>query len=112
METTGDLVAPFGELGARVEGGQHRLQRGQARGLVGLHGDAAPVVYNLHRPVRTDGDADLGAEASHGLIHRVVHNLVDQVVKPALVRAADVHAWTATHRIAALKHLNVFGGIA
>jgi len=49
--------------------------------------------------------------AGHRLVHRVVQQLGHEVMKRAVVDAADVHAGATAHRFQALQHLDVVGGI-
>jgi len=77
-----------------------------------VDGDAAAVVLDGDRVVEVDGHLDLGAVAGHGLVHRVVHELVDQVVQPLEAGGADVHAGAQADRLQALEHLDAFGGVA
>ena len=70
-------------------------------------GDAPAVVHDGDGVVRVDGHVDGVAEAGHGLVDGVVDDLIDQVVQPADVRGADVHARPAAHRLQTLQHLNL-----
>ena len=45
--------------------------------------------------------------AAERLVDRVVDDLADQVVQPALVGAADVHAGTAANRLQPFQDLDV-----
>ena len=49
--------------------------------------------------------------SSHRFIDRVVHDLPDQVVKPALHHVADVHVRPLANSLEALEHLDVFGPV-
>ena len=111
MQAAGDLVPAAAELGPGVENGHHRFQRRYACGGVLLDGDAAAVVGAGDGSVLLDGHQDLVAVASHGLVDGVVDDLVDEVVKAALVGAADVHAGTAAYGFEAFEHLDVCGGV-
>ena len=97
VQPAGDPVAAPAELRPCVEGRQHRLQRGEPRGTVHVHGNASPVVRNLNGVVRPDHHLCTGAEARHRLVHCVVHYLVDQVVQAPVVGAAYVHTGAAAH---------------
>src|SRR5215216_2910104 len=93
VETARHLVAAaVAELAAGVEHGEHYLR---GRLLLLLHDadrDAAAVVRDRDAVVGVDGDLDLGRLAGQRLVDRVVHHLVDQVMKTARARRADVHA--------------------
>ena len=47
----------------------------------------------------------------HHLVDRVVDDLPEQVMKPRLVDAADVHARPAPDGLQAFEHRDRFGGI-
>src|SRR6202000_1079175 len=83
------LVAVLVELAAGVQLGQRDLG-GRALGLVlvvHLHagGDAAAGVDDRDRVVGVDGDGDVVAVASQGLVDRVVDDLEDEVVQAGAV---------------------------
>jgi hypothetical protein len=82
-----------------MEGGHHRLQRWPTRYLVDVYRDAAPIVGDHDRAVLLDDYCNGIAKASHGLVHSVVHYLVNQVVKASLVGAANVHTGSTAHRL-------------
>ena len=50
--------------------------------------------------------------AGQRLVHRVVHDLVDQVVQAHLAGRADVHGGTQADRVKALEYSDVFRGVA
>ena len=76
-----------------------------------VNGDPAAVVLDRDRGVLQDFDNDPVAEAGHCLVDGVVDDLVDKMVQPALVRAADIHAGAPPNGLGSLKDLNVLGGI-
>ena len=57
-------------------------------------------------PVRLEGEHDPVAVAGQRLVDRVVDDLPDQVVQPALTGRTDVHARALAHRLEALEHLD------
>ena len=65
--------------------------------------DPAAVVDDGHRVVGVDRDRDGVVAAGQRLVNRVVDNLVDEVVKPARARRADVHAGALADRLQALE---------
>ena len=93
VEATGDLVpAAVAELAAGVQDGEHDLDRGLLLLLHLGHGDAAAVVGDGDGVVRVDRDRHGRAEAGQGLVDRVVHDLVHEVMQTADARRSDVHA--------------------
>ena len=106
VEAAGDLVGVVVKLAARVEDGEDHLERRDLLDGVLLHGDAAAVVVDRDRVVRVDGHLDLGAEAGHGLVDGVVHDLPHQVVQAGGGRRADVHARALPDRLETLEDLD------
>ena len=106
VQAAGDLVAAATELAARVQHGQRHRQRGHLLPGRGVGGDAAAVVLDPHAAVALQGDDDPVAVAGHGLVHRVVDDLPDEVVQPALTGGTDVHAGSLADRFEALQHLD------
>ena len=78
------LVGVIVELAARMEYCEDHLKGGLP--LDGMHGggDATPVVDHSDRVVGMDGNLNLVAETSHGLINRVVDDLPHQMVEASL----------------------------
>ena len=50
---------------------------------------------------------DMIAKAGHGLVNSVIHHLINQMVQPAVIGRADIHARTAANRLQPFQHLNV-----
>ena len=59
-----------------------------------------------------DRDRDRVAVAGERLVHRVVHDLVDEVVQAARTGRADVHARALAHGLEALEDRDVLGVVA
>src|SRR5215470_1775071 len=111
VESAGHLVRGMLELAAGVQHGEDDLGRGLARLLMGVDGNASPVVAHRTGAVRMQDDLDAVAEAAHGLVHGVVDNLVDKVVEPIGPRVADVHGRPLAHGLETLEDLDVACGI-
>ena len=114
VQAAGHLVALAAELAAGVQHGEHDLRRALAlvrTGRVGVHRDAAAVVVHAAATVGQHGDRDGGGEARHGLVHRVVHDLPDEVVEAGEAGGTDIHARSFADRIQPLEHLDVLGAV-
>jgi hypothetical protein len=61
--------------------------------------------------VRMDRDLDVRAVAGERLVHRVVDDLVDEVVQAARAGRADVHARPLAHGLQALQDLDLTGRV-
>ena len=111
MQAGGHLVAAAAELSAGVEAGQDQFEGGHSFFLVDVDRDAPAVVLDLDAAVGVQGDRDLGGVTGQGLVYRVVHDLVDQVVETGRGGRADVHARTPPHMLPALEDLDLLGGV-
>jgi hypothetical protein len=106
VQAAGDRVRLAVELAAGVQRGQHDLERRALLDRVLVHRDAAAVVANPDPAVGEQRHLDIGRVAGQRLVHRVVHNLVDQVVQTALAGRSDVHAGTLTDGLKPLEYLD------
>ena len=50
------------------------------------------IIPDHDATILTEDDLDPVTVASHGLVYRIINNLVDKMMKAPLVSAADVHA--------------------
>ena len=86
MQAAGNLVSSSAELAAGVQDGQADLHRRAPDLGMDAHGEAAAVVLHGAGAVLVERDDDLIAEARQGLVHRIIDDLVDQMVQTALIR--------------------------
>ena len=107
MQATRRLVDLSGELSARVQFAENDLQSGAVWELrVRFNRNAATIVPNRDRVIVVKFDLDTACMACDGFVHRVVKDLGNQVVKRALVGAANIHPRALSHRFEALKDLD------
>ncbi len=112
VQAAGGVVDLVAELAAGMERGEDHLEGRLVLELgVRVDRDAAAVVAHRHRAVGVELELDPVGVAGDGLVHGVVEDLGDEVVQGRLVGAADVHARPAAHRLQALEHLDVLGGV-
>ena len=117
VQAAGGLVRAFLEFAAELQDAHHAFERGHLAAhflgqlLVRLDGDAAAVVFDRHRAIRIDRDADVLGEAGHGFVDRVVHHFVDQVVEPASGDVADVHGGAFADVLPVGQVLQVLGTV-
>ena len=90
---------------------QHRLQGAAAGAGVNVRGDATAVVGDAGGAIGVDHHQDRVAMAGQGLIHSVVHHLVDEMVQASGAGGADVHPRPLAHRFQAFEHLDLFGAV-
>ncbi len=107
VQAAGDFIAPAAELSAGVQDGIDHLHGGLSGLVVDADGNASAVVRDRDGIVRIDGDLDMGAESRQRLIHRVIDDLIDQMVEPSGGGGADVHAGALADCLQALEDLNV-----
>ncbi|GAB3995275.1 hypothetical protein GCM10029992_12100 [Glycomyces albus] len=103
VEAAGDRVALRVELAAGVEHRQRDLDARLLQLRVGVDGESAAVVGDADAAVGQEGDRDVGAVPGHGLIDRVVDDLLQEVVQAALAGRADVHARALPDRLETLE---------
>ena len=109
VQAAGHLVARVlaAELAAGVQDGKdHRDSRQPGVGLH-AHRNAASVVGDLHDIALFDLDLDVVAVAGQGLVDRVVHDLIDQVMQSPLAGRADIHARPFADRFQPLEDLDL-----
>jgi hypothetical protein len=111
VEPARDLVAVAAELAAGVELREDDRERGQSLLRHDVHRDARAPVRDAHRVVRPDDHLDLRVAAGEGLVDRVVHDLVDEVVEASLARRSDVHPGAQADGLEALENGDVLSGI-
>ena len=111
VEAAGDLVAAAAELAAGVEHGQRRSRPPTCPWRMLVDGDAPAVVDDLAAAVGQQGDVDAVAVARHGLVDRVVDDLVDEVVEAAGPGGPDVHAGPLADGLEAFEDLDVLGAV-
>ena len=103
MEATRDGVAAAAELAAGVQDRHDDLDGGLVLGGVFIDRDASTVVDDLDAAVCLDGDLDVVRVASQGLVHRVVDDLVDEVMQAAFAGGSDVHTRALAHGFQAFE---------
>ena len=97
MQSTGDGVTAAAELTAGVQDRQHDLDRRLLLHRVDVDRDAAAVVDDTHSAIGQQRDIDGVAVPGEGLIHRVIDDLVDEVVKTTGTRGSDIHTGTLAY---------------
>ena len=70
------------------------------------HRDAAAVVGHHDRRVGEDAHLDPGSMPGHRLVDRVVDDLPDEVMEPAGIGRANVHAGPPPHGLQTLEDLD------
>ena len=79
--------------------------------FVHVNRDTTTVIDNGNAVVFVDRYVNLIAIASQCLIDGVIYNLIDQVVKAALRRTADIHTRTHADSLEPLENLNLLSTV-
>ena len=106
VQTAGHLVAVLVELTARMEDRQDDFQGAAVLLLVHAGRDTAAVVLHPDGIVLQDGDFHVRAEAGHGFVDTVVHDLIHQMVETALTDVTDIHGGALAHRLETFQNLD------
>jgi hypothetical protein len=70
--------------------------------------NTAPIIADSDRAIGMNRDTDRVAVLSESLVDGVINDFVNQVMQPAKVGAADIHAGSAPYRFKPLENLDVF----
>ncbi len=100
MQATRCGIDLAGKLAPGMQRGQNDFQRGFVFVFrMRINRDATPVVADRTGPVLGQFQFDPAGVTGHGLIHGIIQDFGDQMVIGALVRAPDIHAGAAAHRL-------------
>src|SRR5580658_3515303 len=77
-----------------------------------VDGNAAPVVFDRDAIVAQNRDIDFGAKSGQRLVDRVVDDLGDKMMQPALRSVADVHTGTLADRFETFENLDGLRAVA
>ena len=108
VETAACLIGRVVKLTSGVKGCEYKTFRGNAF-LVHAHGDTSAIIRNSGGAVFVQCHMDLTAKTGQMLVHRVVNNLIDEVVQALAGDTADVHAGTLADGFETFQHGNAVG---
>ena len=111
MQPAGGGIRAAAELAARVQPGHDELHAGQLGLALDVDRDAPAVVSDLGGTVRVQDHVDPRAVSGQRLVHPVVEDLPQAVLQAAAIGGPDVHAGALAHRVQALQHRQVPGGV-
>ncbi len=112
MQPAGSRVRTTAELAASVQLGHDHLNAGQLRFRFHINWYSPAVVTHLCRTVRMQCHDYFLAEPRKSLVHPVIHNLPEAVHQTSAIIGPDIHTGALTHRLKALQHGQVLGGVA
>ena len=107
MKASGYLVASIAEFSSGMKDRKHNLHRRKPRLFLYIHGYSPPVIHNGDRIVRIDSDLYGITISGQCLIHRVVNDLVYQMMKAAGRCTAYIHARPLSNSLKPLQNLNL-----
>ncbi len=108
MKASGHFIAVLVKFAAGMQGGHDHFGGGFPFLFVQVHRDAAAIVVDHDRIIEADGYVDVIAKTAHGLIDRIIHDFINQVMQSGGAGAADVHGWTDPDRLQPLQYFYVF----
>ena len=113
MQATRRFISAGVKLAARVQRRHDDFKGGFVPEFrVRIDGDATAIVSDRQIAILGVGDFNPAGVARHRLVHGVVQHFGKEMVQRLLIRAADIHAGAAAHRLKAFENLDVGGGIA
>ena len=107
VKSSGNLISAAAEFTACMELGKYKVDRVSSCLVVDADGDASSVIFYRDAPVLIDRHLDMCTVTCQRLIHRVVHDLIDQMVKTSGRSSSDVHARSLADGLESLKHLDI-----
>ena len=107
VQATRDLVTFAAELAAGMQHGQADLHGRTMQLGMNAHREAPAIVPDLAGAVLVQDDLDMGAVARQRFVNGVIHDLINAVMQPAVIRGADVHAGALANSFQAFQHLNL-----
>ena len=90
-----------------MQDGEYHLNRRNARLMIDSHGNAAAIVRYRHGIIRIDDHLNGITVAGQGLVNRIVHDLINQMVKASAGGRSDVHARPFPNSLQALQNLDL-----
>ena len=111
MQTTADLVRAFIELTAGMKHGHNDLKSRLMKFLMLINRNATTVIFNGNGAVFIERNLNICAVTCHGFVDRVIHCLVDKMMKSLLTDVANVHGRTLTNSLKPFKDLDIRGRI-
>ena len=91
VESAAGLVNRIVKFSAGVKGGKDQTLRRHSF-FMHPNGNPPPVVIHRSGPIRLQGNLNPVAEARQMFVHRVVHDLINQMIQTLPGHAPDIHA--------------------
>ena len=111
MKAAGYLVSPASKLSTRMENGKYHLYCRNACFMIDPHRDTSSVIYNCDRIILIDRHINSITKTSQSFIHRIVYDLVDQVMKTSGRGTSNIHTRPFSYRFQAFQNLDLVGAV-
>jgi hypothetical protein len=111
VQASGDLVGAAAEFTAGVQGSHYGLQARLAGGRVNINRNTSAIIGYGNQSIFIQGYIYTVTIPGHRFVHRVVQDLVNEVLQSSLIGAANVHPWPHPDRFQTLQDPDVFRGI-
>ena len=105
MQAAAGFIGGMIEFTSRMQGGKHQPFRAHPF-FMHSHRNASSVIVHGGGAVRLQRHADLIAHTCQMLIHRIVYNLINQMIESLRGNASDIHARSLADRLKSLQHRN------
>ena len=91
VQTAGYFVRIFIEFAARMQNGHDHFQCAFLLLRVDPGRNAPSVIHHLYRIIFVNGHQDVLAVAGQRFVDRIIHHLIDQVMKTLFADIPDIH---------------------
>ena len=105
VQAAAGLIGGMVKFSSRMQGGKYQTLRAHAF-FVHAHGNTPAVIIHCGRSVRFQRYTDFITYACQMLVHRIVYNLINQMVQSLRGNASDIHARPFPDRFKPLQHCN------
>ena len=107
MQAAGNLISAASEFTARVKNGKYDFHCRNTGLVVNPGRNAPPIIDHSHRVSPVNRDADVMTVTCQGLIHRVIHNFIDQMMKTLGRSGADIHTGSLSNCLKPFQNLDL-----
>ena len=107
VQSAGNFISPAAELSAGVKDRENHFQRRDACFFLNIDRNSPAIVQHGDGIVRVDRHIDLAAETCQRFIDRIVHDLIDQVVKPPGRCGPYIHSRSLSDSFQSFKDLDL-----
>lgn len=107
VQTAGDLVSAAAEFTACMQNGKDNCYSRNAQLWLNANWNASSIILNTDNISRQKVDQNLGTVSCQNLIDRVVHDLIDQMMKTLWAGGTDIHTRTLAYCVQTFQNLNI-----